>query len=63
MGVERPHSTGEPLMKIHNQEHSQRTVKIYMHYNRYAKGGNVIPLDVAIELAARELGLPPVHCD
>ncbi|MDA9991672.1 hypothetical protein N9E35_01555 [Candidatus Marinimicrobia bacterium] len=50
-------------MKIHNQEHSQRTVKIYMHYNRYAKGGNVISLDVAIELAARELGLPPVHCD
>ena len=48
-------------MKIHNQEHSQCTVKIYMHYNRNAKGGNVIPLDVAIELAAKVLGLPPCN--
>jgi len=48
-------------MKIHNQEHSQRTVQIYMRYNRNAKGGNVIPLDVAIELAAKELGLPPCN--
>ena len=47
-------------MKIHNQEHSQRTVQIYMRYSRMQRV-NVIPLDVAIELAARELGLPPCN--
>lgn len=44
-------------MDILNQQHSQRAVKIYMAYNYRAKGGNKIPLEVAIELAARELGL------
>lgn len=54
---QRSNSQVKPLMDIVNQEHSQRAVKIYMAYNYRAKGGNKIPLEVAIELAARELGL------
>ena len=44
-------------MKIINKAHSQKAVQIYMHYNLKEKGGNIIPLEVAIELAAKELGL------
>ena len=44
-------------MDILNQEHSQRAVKIYMAYNLHSYGGNDMPLDVAIELAAWQLGL------
>ena len=38
-------------------EFCSRVVSIYMEHNGHCVGGNMLPLDVAIELAAVELGI------
>tara|TARA_B100000085_G_C18208767_1_gene376828 strand:+ start:171 stop:350 length:180 start_codon:yes stop_codon:yes gene_type:complete len=45
----------------YTQEFTSKIVEIYMAHNRTSKGGNHLPLDVAVELAAVELGIITVE--
>tara|TARA_Y100001937_G_scaffold125297_1_gene191820 strand:+ start:1293 stop:1484 length:192 start_codon:yes stop_codon:yes gene_type:complete len=51
------------LKQNYNDEFITKVRKIYMDHNLKAYGGRVIPLDVAIELAAFELGIISVRSD
>ena len=48
---------GKLLEDNYNLKFTQRVNKIYMENNWRPNGGNHLPLDVAIELAAVELGI------
>ena len=45
------------IKENYTQEFTSKIVKIYMAHNRNAYGGNFLPLEVAVELAAVELGI------
>jgi len=49
------------IKENYTPEFTSKIVEIYMAHNRASKGGNHLPLDVAVELAAVELGIITVE--